>query len=131
MPKRERNQMRWFGSTLRPRNFRVGKLRQGEESGTFVQTQTAVSGSPVRWPMELPTSPSKGNKVLQFHLGDYSAMKRHLSLWILIAMPLVASDNKMWVNISDPNLAVERENSYASDHIDVIDLKTHKVVQTI
>jgi len=54
-------------------------------------------------------------------------------LWILVAMPLVAAsnDNLVWVNVTNPNLAVGRDTNYASDHIDVIDIETHKVVHTI
>jgi YVTN family beta-propeller protein len=49
-------------------------------------------------------------------------------------MPLLAASNDdlMWVNAnSNTNLATEQETNYASDHIDVIDLETHKVVHTI
>jgi hypothetical protein len=54
-------------------------------------------------------------------------------LCILLAMPLVAASNDdlMWVNVTNPNLAVAHDTNYASDHIDVIDLVTHKVVHKI
>ena len=69
-------------------------------------------------------------------------MKRYFwimsCLGILLAMSLVARSedllrgtNLMWVNISDPDLVRERDRNYASDHIDVIDLVTKKVVQAI
>jgi hypothetical protein len=52
---------------------------------------------------------------------------------ILLAMPLVAasSNDFTWVNVTNSNLASERDTNYANDHIDVIDLVTHKVVHTI
>jgi DNA-binding beta-propeller fold protein YncE len=52
---------------------------------------------------------------------------------ILLAVPLAAATNDgfIWVNVTSENLASERATNYASDHIDVIDLVTHKVVHTI
>ena len=51
---------------------------------------------------------------------------------ILLAVPLAAADSNLkWVNVASTDLASERDTGYASDRIDVIDLTTHKVVQTI
>ena len=64
-------------------------------------------------------------------------MKKHfwvmICFGILLAMPLVAASNDdfMWVNAGGTNLAAEQKTNYAGDHIDVIDLETHKVVHTI
>jgi DNA-binding beta-propeller fold protein YncE len=48
---------------------------------------------------------------------------------VLIAAPLLAtgSDDLIWVNITNPSLAVGRATNYSGDHIDVMDLATRKL----
>jgi hypothetical protein len=65
-------------------------------------------------------------------------MKRHFWMMIcsgiLLATPLVAASNDdlIWVNAtSHTDLAAEQRTNYASDHIEIIDVLTHKVVHTI
>src|SRR6476660_3065624 len=84
--------------------------------------------------MASPMSRSAGNSSSIFR--RLNTMKRYFSIMscfgIMLAMPLAAANkNIMWVNVGSLDLITERGSGYASDHLDVFDLTTHKVVQTI
>lgn len=65
-------------------------------------------------------------------------MRRHfwiaICFVVLLAIPLLATGNDdfMWIGITNyANLAAEQKTNYGGDHIDVIDLETHKLVHTV
>lgn len=48
---------------------------------------------------------------------------------MLLGAPLMATggEDYIWINIINPNLAAGRATNYAGDHIDVVDVKNHKI----